>query len=90
MNHDPENSLQGQQKQWLPIDYRSLSAEALQGLIEAYVLQEGTDYGHSEHPLTSKVAAVKSQIQSGKAVIAYNPSEQICLVMTKIEFDRKN
>jgi uncharacterized protein YheU (UPF0270 family) len=90
MNQDPADFRQPQQKEWLRIDYRDLSAQALEGLVESYVLQEGTDYGHSEHPLAAKVAAVKSQIQSGTALIAFNPSEQICLVMTKREFDRKS
>ena len=54
------------------IPYQDLSPEALQGLIESYVLREGTDYGQSEHSLKDKVAAVYAQLKSGEAIIVYS------------------
>ena len=32
----------------VPIPYQELSAEALRGVIESFVLREGTDYGQHE------------------------------------------
>lgn len=54
------------------IPYQDLSPEALQSLIESYVLREGTDYGQSEHSLKDKVAAVHAQLQSGEVTIVYS------------------
>jgi uncharacterized protein YheU (UPF0270 family) len=50
-----------------------LTSEALRGVIEAYVLREGTDYGHTERRLEDKVAAVRRQLERGEAAIYFDP-----------------
>jgi uncharacterized protein YheU (UPF0270 family) len=40
------------------VPYTELSADALQGVVEAFVLREGTDYGATEYALGRKVAQV--------------------------------
>jgi len=57
----------------MKIDVQSLSAEALQGIIENYVLQEGTDYGEREWSLIQKCEQVKRQLQRGEAVVDFDP-----------------
>lgn len=58
-----------------------LSAHAVAGVIESFVLREGTDYGHEEHSLEEKVAAVRAQLERGEAHIAYDPvSESVTIV----------
>lgn len=57
----------------MKIDVHSLSAEALQGIIENYVLQEGTDYGEREWSLFQKCEQVKRQLQRGEAVVDFDP-----------------
>lgn len=57
----------------MKIDVHSLSAEALQGIIENYVLQEGTDYGEHEWSLIQKCEQVKRQLQRGEAVVDFDP-----------------
>jgi len=56
----------------LIIDYRTLSPEALEGLIEGFVTQEGTDYGELEFTLAEKVAQVKSQLITKEAMIVFD------------------
>jgi len=51
----------------------SLSPAALRGVIEAFVLREGTDYGHHEHSLEEKCRAVERQLGEGRARICYDP-----------------
>jgi uncharacterized protein len=51
----------------------ALSAEALRGVIEAYVLREGTDYGAREIPFEQKVAQVLRRLQRGEARIVFDP-----------------
>ena len=57
----------------IKIPFEELSSEALQGLLEEYVSREGTDYGHTSYSLAQKVAAVKRQLETGKAVIVFDP-----------------
>jgi uncharacterized protein YheU (UPF0270 family) len=57
----------------MKIDVHSLSAEALQGIIENYVLQEGTDYGEREWSLIQKCEQVKRQLQRGEAIVDFDP-----------------
>lgn len=55
------------------IPYRELSSEALRGLIESFVLREGTDYGERECSLEQKVSQVRAQIERGVARILFDP-----------------
>jgi hypothetical protein len=65
----------------LEIPHAALSADALQGLLEAFVLREGTDYGASEFTLEEKVAHVRIQLQRGEARIVFDPvSESVDIV----------
>ncbi len=58
------------------IPHEELSTEALQGVVEAFVLREGTDYGEREYSLHEKVAHVLRQIERGEARIVFDPSTQ--------------
>ncbi len=62
----------------IPAD--KLSADVLKAIIEEYVLHEGTDYGHEEFTLEQKVEMVKGQLQSGKAVIMFDPEEETLFI----------
>ena len=55
----------------IPIE--QLSEQALLGVIDAYVLREGTDYGHRDIPLEEKRARVRRLLESGRAEIQYFP-----------------
>ena len=57
----------------IKIPLQSLSSEALIGVIETYVLREGTDYGHRDVSLTEKCAAVRRQLVDGTAEVCYDP-----------------
>jgi uncharacterized protein YheU (UPF0270 family) len=49
-----------------------LSPEALDQVIESFVLREGTDYGHEERTLAEKRASVRRQLESGEAMITFD------------------
>jgi uncharacterized protein len=55
------------------IPHAELSAEALRGVIESFVLREGTDYGEREYSLEQKVAHVRAQLERGQARILFDP-----------------
>lgn len=64
------------------VPYTELSAGALQGVIEAFVLREGTEYGAQDVPLESKVAQVLRQLERGEARILFDPvTESIDVVL---------
>ena len=57
----------------IEIPFRELSAEALAGVIESFVLREGTDYGAREFSLSEKTAQVLRQLERGEAKIMFDP-----------------
>ena len=57
----------------MEIPHRELSEEALRGVVESFVLREGTDYGQRDYSLDEKVAAVMRQLDRGEAVIVFDP-----------------
>lgn len=58
------------------VPYEKLSEEALFGLIDEFILREGTDYGRSEYTLEEKHQHVRKQILSGKAVVVFDLNEE--------------
>lgn len=66
----------------LPVPYTELSPEALRGVIESFVLREGTEYGDRDVSLDDKVTQVTRQLRRGEAQIVFDPaSESIDIVM---------
>lgn len=57
----------------IKVPVQSLTVEALRGVVEAFVLREGTDYGHREFSLDDKVAAVERSLTRGEAEIWFDP-----------------
>ena len=69
--------------QAVEVSHTQLSAEALRGLVESFVNREGTDYGWKERSFESKVSDIMRQLESGEAVVVYDPeSESISVVST--------
>lgn len=58
------------------VPHRELSAEALRGVIESFVLREGTDYGEREYSLDEKVVHVVKQLERGEARIEFDPNTE--------------
>ena len=67
----------------MEIPHRELSEEALRGVVESFVLREGTDYGPREYSLEEKIAAVIRQLDRGEAVIVFDPdTETVSIAVT--------
>jgi uncharacterized protein len=68
----------------LLIPHEELSADALRGVIESFVLREGTEYGASDVPIATKVAQVLRQLERKEAVILFDPlSESVQIMLTR-------
>ena len=65
------------------VPHDQLSPEALRGLIESYVLREGTEYGERDVSLDTKVAQVLRQIERGEAQIVFDPNSETIDIVVK-------
>jgi uncharacterized protein YheU (UPF0270 family) len=60
----------------IAVPYADLSPEALRGVVESFVLREGTDYGERDVPFATKVSQVIRQVERGEARIMFDPITQ--------------
>ena len=66
------------------VPHRELAADTLRGVVEAFVLREGTDYGEREFSLEQKVAHVLRQLDEGDAQVLFDPdSESVQIVRVR-------
>ena len=66
------------------VPHTELSAEALVGVIESFVLREGADYGERDVPFETKVLQVRRQLERREAEIIFDPNtESIDIVVRK-------
>jgi hypothetical protein len=55
------------------VPHTELSADALNGVIDNFILREGTDYGDRTYTHEQKVAQVLRQLERGEARIMFDP-----------------
>ncbi|KOC91140.1 YheU family protein [Winslowiella iniecta] len=65
------------------IPWQDLTPEALENLIESFVLREGTDYGEQERSLERKVEDVRRQLKSGEAVLVWSELHETVNIMSR-------
>jgi uncharacterized protein len=65
------------------VPHTELSAEALQGVIESFILREGTDYGEREFSLEEKLAQIHRQLERGEARIVFDPNTETIDIILK-------
>lgn len=71
------------------IPCEDLSAEALRGVVESFVLREGTDYGEREVPLEQKIAQVIHQLERGEAILIFDPDSETVDIVAPSPEDRR-
>lgn len=67
----------------IEIPHTELSADALRGVVEAFVLREGTEYGERDVPLDRKVSDVMRQLDRGEAKIVFDPNTESVDIVVK-------
>ena len=73
---EPERTESGEPAEPIFVPYTELSADALRGVLESFVLREGTEYGERDVSLDQKVAQVERQLQRGEAQIVFDPGTE--------------
>ncbi len=66
----------------LVIPHNEVSPDALRGLIEAFALREGTEYGAEDVTLEVKVAQVMRQLERGEARVIFDPETEVVDIVT--------
>jgi len=65
----------------IEIPLERISAEAIEALIDAFILREGTDYGKYEVDHGTKHQQVRTQIENERVKIVFDPdSESVTLL----------
>ena len=62
----------------MDIPYNQLSESALLGVIEEFILREGTDYGQQEYSLQDKIDQIKAQLVNGQIKLTFDPDTETC------------
>jgi uncharacterized protein len=65
------------------IPHTDLSSAALRGVIESFVLREGTEYGMHDFTLEQKFDHVLQQLVKRKARILFDPETESVTISTK-------
>lgn len=74
----------------IPIEIQpeQLSSEALAGIIQNFILREGTDYGLVEVAYVRKAEQIYRQIQKGDIKIVFDQSSETVSLLTKKDFQK--
>jgi hypothetical protein len=75
-----------EQERPLPVavPHTELSDDALRGVVESFVLREGTDYGERNVLHEDKVVQVMQQLERGEARIMFDPVDlSVTIVVVK-------
>ena len=66
------------------VPHADLSQEALRGVVESFILREGTDYGLHEMSLEDKVRQILQQLERREARIVFDPeTETIDIIVAR-------
>ena len=72
-----------EKKPGIVIPHTKLSQEALNGLIEEFILREGTDYGTSDYSLSDKKDQVLNQLMGRHIHVVFDPNNETTSLLTK-------
>ncbi len=65
------------------VPHQELSVDALRGVVESFVLREGTDYGDRDVSFDTKVAQVIRQLERGEAGIVFDAATETIDIVVK-------
>ena len=82
--------LENQEQPLPPIEIPkgTLSEAALEGIIENFILREGTDYGAMEIGMETKRQQIRKQIERNNIIITFDPNTDSVTLMTIAEWKK--
>ncbi|GAA0305354.1 YheU family protein [Psychrosphaera haliotis] len=69
------------------IPWKNISADALEGIIEEFIMREGTDYGEHEVSFTDKKEQVLNQLKLGEIVLVFSELHETVNLMPAATFN---
>ena len=54
------------------VPWQKIDPQTLDNLIREFILREGTDYGDVEISLQDKIDQIKTQLESGDAIVVFS------------------
>ncbi|WP_371374594.1 YheU family protein [Thalassotalea aquiviva] len=72
------------------IPISEISPQALENIIESYILRDGTDYGAVEMSLADKKQQLKRQLEQGALVIVYSELHETVNILPKEQFEQSS
>jgi uncharacterized protein YheU (UPF0270 family) len=69
------------------VPWQEISKDALNGIIEEFIMREGTDYGEQEASLEKKKQDLLNQLQTGHIVLVYSELHETVNLMLASEFN---
>jgi uncharacterized protein YheU (UPF0270 family) len=74
----------------MEVPREALSEEALLGIIESFILREGTDYGAEEVSLGAKIHQIEKQLEKGDIKVVFDPTTESVSLITLHEWKKMN
>jgi uncharacterized protein YheU (UPF0270 family) len=68
------------------VPWQQIAPDTLENLISEFVLREGTDYGDVEVSLQNKIDQIRSQLESGEAVVVFSELHETVDIQLKSKF----
>jgi len=68
------------------IPKEALSDDAIHGIIESFILREGTDYGREEVGFGTKYQQIEKQLDKGDIKIIFDPNTESVGIVTLREW----
>lgn len=72
----------------IEIPLEAVSEEALAGIIDSFILREGTDYGAEEALMSTKVKQIRRQLTQREAKIVFDPNTDSVTILPTREFEK--
>ncbi|MCB0347489.1 MAG: YheU family protein [Bdellovibrionales bacterium] len=72
----------------IEVPYDAISEDALKGLIDSFILREGTDYGKHEAAHQTKYDQIYKQITKGDVKIVFDPNIGSITLINKIQWQK--
>lgn len=72
------------------VPHHNLSVSALLGVIKQYISRDGIDSSHVDLSFEDKVEQVRSNLESGKALLVFDHRTQSCNILSKTDPGLKN
>lgn len=82
------NSSEDEKPTPIEVPKEALSPDALHGIIESFILREGTDYGREEVGFGTKYEQIERQLDRGDVKIVFDPESETVGIVKKTEWLR--